>query len=96
MSKQIVEKVGGSGDVVNPTGGPLKNPPAAQTKGVSLGQTWIKWLVDTRPPPEDDTPRSLDPYWEITEYTAEEFHAFLEADKLPPELAERYKDYLED
>jgi hypothetical protein len=96
MSDETLEIVSGSGKIVNPTSGALETPPAAQTKDVSLGQTWIKWLTDTRPVPEDDTPRSLDPYWEITEYPTEEFNAFLKADELSPELAEHYKEYLED
>jgi hypothetical protein len=36
------------------------------------------------------------PYWEITEYTSEEINAIREADKLDPDLAEHFKDLLED
>jgi len=36
------------------------------------------------------------PFWEITEYTTEEINAIREADKLDPDLAEHYKDLLED
>jgi hypothetical protein len=35
-------------------------------------------------------------YWKVSEYTDEEFNAILEADRLTPELAERYKDLLGD
>jgi hypothetical protein len=96
MSEETIEKVGGTGDVVNPVSRPLKNPPAAETKGVSLGQTRVKWFVDTRPTPKDDTARSLDPYWEISIYTEAEINAIREADKLDPDLAEHYKDLLKD
>lgn len=96
MSEQTIEKVSGSGDVVNPTYGELPGPPAAHTTKNTLWHTQIKWLVDPRPTTEDDTPRSLDPYWEITEYTSEEVDALLEADRLTPELAEHYKELLED
>jgi len=96
MSEQIVEKVGGSGEVVNTTSGAIKGAPAAHTSSDSPLATHIKWAKDPRPKPEHVTPRSLSPYWEITEYTAEEFNALLEADRLTPELAERYKEYLED
>jgi hypothetical protein len=96
MSERIVEKKSGSGEVVNPTSGTLESPPAAQTEGVSLGHSQITWLRDPRPTTRSVDSRSLTPHWEITEYTAEEFNAFVEADKLSPELAEHYKDYLED
>lgn len=43
-----------------------------------------------------DTLRADGPFWEISEYTEEEFNAFMEADQWTPELAERYKDLLED
>jgi hypothetical protein len=36
------------------------------------------------------------PYWEFTEYTPDEINAIREADKLDPDLAEHYKDLLED
>jgi hypothetical protein len=36
------------------------------------------------------------PFWEITQYTSEEFDALLQVDRLTPELAEKYKDLLED
>lgn len=35
-------------------------------------------------------------YWQISEYTDEELSAIREADKLDPDLAEYYKDLLED
>jgi hypothetical protein len=38
--------------------------------------------------------RPTNHYWEITEYTSEEFDALLEADRLTPELAEHYKELL--
>jgi uncharacterized protein YpmB len=40
--------------------------------------------------------RAEGPFWEVTEYTEEEFNAYMEADELTPELAERYRDLLED
>lgn len=95
MSEQTIEKVSGSGDVVNPTSGAIKSPPAAQTTN-NLWRTRIRWIEDPRPTNEGDRLRSLSPYWEITDYTTEEFNAFLEADRLTPELAEQYKDLLED
>lgn len=36
------------------------------------------------------------PYWQISEYTKEELDAIREADKLDPDLAEYYKDFLDD
>jgi hypothetical protein len=96
MSEQIIEKVDGSGEVVNPTHGEIKGAPQAHTSTDSPFRTHIRWFKDPRPKTGDDIPRSLDPYWEITEYTTEEFNAFLKADRLSPELAKRYKDYLED
>ena len=95
MSEQTVKKTSGSGDVVNPTSKAIVGAPAAHTRN-NLWRSQIKWLADPRPATEDDTPRSLNPYWEITEYTTEEFNAFLEADRLTPELAEHYRDLLED
>jgi hypothetical protein len=96
MSDQLVEKTSGDGDVVNtPSGAPLIGPAAHPTKN-TLWRTRITWTEDPRPTTEEGAPRSLDPYWEITEYTAEEFNAILEADKLTPEEAERYKDLLGD
>jgi hypothetical protein len=96
MSEQLVQKTSGEGDVVNtPSGAPLIGPAAHPTKN-TLWRTRITWTEDPRPTTTDDGPRTLDPYWEITEYTTEQFNAFLEVDRLSPELAERYKDYLED
>ncbi len=96
MSEQTIEKISGSGDLVSTdSSAPLIGPAAHPTKS-TLWRTRIKWVEDPRPTTEDDGPRSLDPYWEITEYTTEQFNAFLEADRLSPELAERYKDYLGD
>ena len=95
MSEQTVEKVSGSGDVVNSSSGATEGPPAARTTN-SLWHTQIRWLEDSRPAPEEDGPRSLSPYWEISIYTEEEIDAIREADKLDPDLAEHYKDLLED
>jgi hypothetical protein len=95
MSEETIEKVSGSGEVVNPTHGATEGPPAAHTAGI-LWETRIKWFQDPRPNIQDDGPHSLDPYWEITDYTTEELNAFLEADELSPDLAERYRDYLGD
>ncbi len=83
MSDQTITKVSGSGKVVNPTSGTLESAPAAQTEEVSLGQQQTSW-------------RKSGPYWAITEYTTEEINAIREADKLDPDLAEHYKDLLED
>lgn len=44
----------------------------------------------------DDLHTSSSSYWEAGECTEEEFNAILEADRLEPELAESYKDSLED
>lgn len=96
MREPTIEKVGGSGEVVKTTSGEIKGAPAAHTSSDGPWRTHIKWFKDPRPKTGNDTPHSLGPYWEITEYTTEEFNAFLEADKLSPELAEHYKDYLED
>ena len=40
--------------------------------------------------------RAGGPYWKISEYTKEELEAIRESDKLDPDLAEYYKDFLED
>jgi hypothetical protein len=96
MSAQTVEKVGGSGQVVNTTSGAIKGAPAAHTSIDSPWDTHITWFKDPRPTTGDDTPHSLDPYWEISIYTKEEIIAIREADKLDPDLAEHYKDLLED
>jgi hypothetical protein len=40
--------------------------------------------------------RAGGPYWEISVYTREELEAIRESDKLDPDLAEYYKDFLED
>ena len=96
MSEQIVEKVSGTGDVVNPTSGAIEGAPAAHTSTDSPWDTHIRWFKDPRPTPKDDNPRSLDPYWEISIYTEAEINAIREADKLDPDLAEYYKDLLED
>jgi hypothetical protein len=95
MSEQIVEKISGSGDLVRSTKSELRSPPTAHTAS-ALWHSRITWVKDSRPTPEEKAPRSLDPYWEITEYTSEEFDALLEMDRLTPELAEKYKDLLED
>ncbi len=80
--------------VVTPSGS--DDVPMAATRGASIGETRFRLVEGSRSGTEEDGPRSLNPYWEITEYTTEEFNAFLEADRLTPELAERYKDLLED
>lgn len=91
-----VEKVGGTGEVTKTTSGGIKGPPAAHTSSDSPWRTYIRWLKDPRPTTEENVPRSLDPYWEISVYTKEEINAIREADKLDPDLAEYYKDLLED
>ena len=96
MSEQTIEKVSGSGDVVNSTSRAIDGPPAAHITTNRLWHTQIRWSADPRPATEEDTPRSLSPYWEITEYTDEEINAIREADQLDPDLAEYYKDLLED
>lgn len=40
--------------------------------------------------------RQASPYWQTHTYTTEELNALLEADEFSPEMAERYKDLLED
>jgi ribosomal protein S30 len=56
-------------------------------------------LMESRegyPKEHADALRQASPYWQVQEYTSEELDALLEADQLTPELAERYKDLLED
>jgi hypothetical protein len=43
-----------------------------------------------------DALRRSSPYWQAHEYSADELDALLETDRLSPEMAERYKDLLED
>ena len=95
MSEQTIEKVSGTGTVVNPTSGTIEGAPAAHTES-NLWHTSIEWVVDPRPTVEEDTPRSLDHYWEVSIYTEAEIDAIREADRLDPDLAEHYKDLLED
>lgn len=95
MSEQTIEKVHGSGDVVHHASGIIEGAPAAHTTA-DLWHTQIRWHDSPKSAVEGDAPRSLSPYWEVSEYTEEEVNAIREADKLDPELAEYYKDLLED
>lgn len=93
MSEQTIEVV--KGDVeVKPVTSDL--PPTAATGGVSIGEAQFRRIQNSEPIAEEDGPRSLNPYWEISIYNEEEINAIREADKLDPDLAEHYKDLLED
>jgi len=70
--------------------------PTAATEGASIGEIRFRLTGGSRSATKADGPRSLSPYWEITEYTAEEVATVREADELPPLLAEHYRDLLED
>jgi len=70
--------------------------PTAVTAGPSIGEAQFRLTRGSRLAMEANGPRSLNPYWEITEYTTEEIAAVRETDELPPILAERYRDLLDD
>lgn len=59
-------------------------------------------LVTSAKKPDEGAKRHSDgfpqgsPYWQISEYTKENLNAIREADKLDPDLAEYFKDSLED
>ncbi len=93
MTEQTIDVVSG-----NVTVTPVFSDrvPTAATEGARVGETRFRRIGGSRPETEEDGPRSLHPYWQITEYTSEEFNAVLEVDKLSPELAEHYRDLLED
>jgi hypothetical protein len=96
MSEQAVEKVGGSGEVVKTTSGAIEGAPSAHTTSDSPVRSHIVWFRDPRPKTQQDTPRLVSPYWQISDYTKEEVAAIRKADELPPILAEHYKDLLDD
>jgi hypothetical protein len=98
MTEPTIEKVDGGGEVVNATSGEIEGAPAAHTSGDIPSLTHIKWswLKDPRPKSSDGVPQPHDPYWQISIYTDAEIAAIREADKLDPDLAEHYKDLLED
>ena len=68
----------------------------AATEGANIGEIRFRLTGGSRSAIEADGPRSLNPYWEITEYTTEEIATVREADELPPILAEHYRDMLDD
>lgn len=70
--------------------------PTAATEGAQVGDTRFKLTEGSKLAAEESVPRSLNPYWDISIYTEEEFNAYLDDDELAPELAERYKGLLED
>jgi hypothetical protein len=93
MTEQTIDVVTGR-VVVTPSFS--DDVPTAATKGASIGDARFRLVEGSRSATEEDHPRSLNPYWDITEYTSEEFKALLATDRLTPELAEQYKDLLED
>lgn len=93
MSEQTIDVVKGDVEVKPVTSDAT---PTAATGGASVGGTQFRLIRGLGLATEEDGPRSLNPYWEISIYTDEEINAIRQADKLDPDLAEHYKDLLED
>lgn len=93
MTEQTIDVVSGEATVT-----PVFSDrvPTAATEGASVGETRFRRVEGHKPSTEAGVPRSLNPYWKISIYTKEEINAIREADKLDPDLAEHYKDLLED
>jgi hypothetical protein len=93
MSEQTIDVVKGSAKVTTFVS---YGVPTAATEGASVGKTRFRPTEGFRLAAEEGGTRSLNPYWDISIYTQEEINAIREADKLDPDLAEHYKDLLED
>ena len=93
MTEQTIEVVSGNATVT-----PVFSDrvPTAATEGARVGETRFRRIDGHKPSSEENGPRSLTPYWEISIYTEDEIRAIREADKLDPDLAEHYGDLLED
>ena len=76
----------------------------ALAKKLEVGVEWVYQMalveflethgIDTKG--HADTLRRASPFWQIHRYTTEEMDALLKEDTFSPEMAERYKDLLED
>jgi hypothetical protein len=93
MSEQTIDVVKGSAKVTTVVS---YGVPTAATEGVSVGRTRFRLTEGSRLAAEEGGTSSLNPYWDISIYTQEEINAIRKADKLDPDLAEHYKDLLED